>query len=165
MTNPELAAKLNSLADIAESPELAADYRAAAARILALDTAPEPTAAATYQRETIHKDAFTAAYVEAMFSTDGGTDGELKEKEVSDISWSLASTIIHDCAVFQAAHHREIDSAYASAGHDFWLTRNGHGAGFWDGCWAKEEGERMDATAKAFGELEIYIGDDGLIYA
>lgn len=21
------------------------------------------------------------------------------------------------------------------AGHDLWLTRNGHGAGFWDGDW------------------------------
>src|SRR5688572_3851995 len=28
-------------------------------------------------------------------------------------------------------------------GHDFWLTRNGHGAGFWDGDYSKEIGEKL----------------------
>ena len=27
------------------------------------------------------------------------------------------------------------DDELARAGTDFWLTRNGHGAGFWDGDW------------------------------
>ncbi len=41
--------------------------------------------------------------------------------------------------------------------HDFWLTRNGHGAGFWDGDY--ENGDELSEVAKSFGEvyLEEYI--------
>ena len=118
-------------------------------------------------RDAMRKSEFLTAYVEALFFTEvtPDSDEEMKEKDAEDVSFSLARQLIHDCAIFEAAHDREIDSAYASAGHDFWLTRNGHGAGFWDGDWPKEEGERMDATSKSFGECEIYAGDDGLLYA
>jgi hypothetical protein len=49
-------------------------------------------------------------------------------------------------------------------GHDFWLTRNGHGAGFWDGDWPKEAGDRLTKACEEFGEFDLYIGDDGMIY-
>lgn len=49
-------------------------------------------------------------------------------------------------------------------GHDFWLTRNGHGAGFWDGYYPKALGEALTKLAKSYGECNLYIGDDGLIY-
>lgn len=48
--------------------------------------------------------------------------------------------------------------------HDFWLTRNGHGAGFWDGDYPEPWGERLTEAAQSFGECNLYIGDDGLIY-
>lgn len=51
-----------------------------------------------------------------------------------------------------------------SEGHDFWLTRAGHGAGFWDGDLPEELGERLTQASKAAGNREPYIGDDGLIY-
>ena len=51
----------------------------------------------------------------------------------------------------------------ASAMHDFALTRNGHGAGFWDrGLGAI--GEELTAIAKGFGSHEVYLGDDNLIH-
>lgn len=50
------------------------------------------------------------------------------------------------------------------AGHDFWLTRNGHGCGFWDGDWPLGIDEKLYAIAKRFGEVWLYVGDDGLIY-
>jgi hypothetical protein len=34
--------------------------------------------------------------------------------------------------------------------HDFFLTRNGHGAGFWDGDY--KNGEKLTEIAKSFGE-------------
>lgn len=43
------------------------------------------------------------------------------------------------------------------AAHDFILTRNRHGAGFWDGGWAAPWGDRLTALADQFGELEIYL--------
>lgn len=46
--------------------------------------------------------------------------------------------------------------------HDFWLTRNGHGAGFWDGDY--ENGDKLAEIAEEFGEVDLYVGDDGKIY-
>lgn len=50
------------------------------------------------------------------------------------------------------------------AGHDFWLTRNGHGAGFWDGDYPEPIGEKLTDISKTFGEVWMYVGDDGEIY-
>ena len=50
------------------------------------------------------------------------------------------------------------------AGHDFWLTRNGHGAGFWDGDWIEPAATILDKTSKHFGNVDLYVGDDRLIY-
>lgn len=49
--------------------------------------------------------------------------------------------------------------------HDFWLTRNRHGAGFWDGDYPKVVGDALTKLAHSFGECNLYIGDNGLIYA
>ena len=51
------------------------------------------------------------------------------------------------------------DDPFCQAAHDFWLTRNGHGAGFWDGDWEHEAGERLTADSKRFGEVSIYSND------
>jgi hypothetical protein len=48
-------------------------------------------------------------------------------------------------------------------GHDLWLTRNRHGAGFWDrGLGAL--GERLTEKADSLGDRCIYVGDGGLVY-
>lgn len=53
----------------------------------------------------------------------------------------------------------------ASLGHDFWLTRNGHGCGFWEtDRWTKKYGALLDAKSKEIGEAYVYEGDDGLLY-
>lgn len=59
-------------------------------------------------------------------------------------------------------------SAEAAFGHDFALTRNGHGVGFWD---RSDEGLPQflgDALTrvcqKHFKESDLYIGDDGKAY-
>ncbi len=47
--------------------------------------------------------------------------------------------------------------------HDFWLTRNYHGAGFWDRGLGKL-GLRLTELAQAYGGCELYVGADGLIH-
>ena len=47
--------------------------------------------------------------------------------------------------------------------HDFWLTRNGHGAGFWDGDYPDDIGDKLTKIADEFRELHIYV-DDGKLY-
>ena len=48
--------------------------------------------------------------------------------------------------------------------HDFWLTRQRHGAGFWDGDYPDEIGDKLTEIANDFRELYIYVGDDGQLY-
>tara|TARA_R100000458_G_C8087084_1_gene119371 strand:- start:85 stop:477 length:393 start_codon:yes stop_codon:yes gene_type:complete len=51
------------------------------------------------------------------------------------------------------------------AAHDFILTRNGHGAGFWDGGWSEPIATKLTDLCKKFGEIEVYLSDDGLLEA
>ena len=46
---------------------------------------------------------------------------------------------------------------------DFWLSRNGHGAGFWDRGMGVL-GFDLHAAAKSFGSIDVYIGDDNLLH-
>lgn len=117
-------------------------------------------------RDAIKHDTFVEAYIEAMFFTNGSSsEDELYELGIDDISFYLAKSILRDCAIFQAACFDQIDGSYKEAGHDFWLTRNGHGAGFWDGDWNKQHGIHLTEVSEAFGECEVYKGDDSLIYS
>ena len=43
--------------------------------------------------------------------------------------------------------------------HDFWLTRNGHGAGFWDRGLG-DLGYQLTKLAKSFGECNLWLHDD-----
>lgn len=47
--------------------------------------------------------------------------------------------------------------------HDFWLTRNGHGAGFWDRGLG-DLGDKLTEASKSYGSSDLYVGDDNLIY-
>ena len=55
----------------------------------------------------------------------------------------------------------------AMAGRDFWLTRCGHGAGFWDGTWPQGVADHLDAQCgwgNKFGNVDLYVGDDNKIH-
>lgn len=48
-------------------------------------------------------------------------------------------------------------------GHDCWLTRNGHGAGFWDRGQGAA-GDALTAMTRPYGGCDLYVGNDGQIY-
>lgn len=48
--------------------------------------------------------------------------------------------------------------------HDFWLTRNARGAGFWDGDYEKTLGKKLTELSKELGEIDLYVGDDNKLY-
>lgn len=55
--------------------------------------------------------------------------------------------------------------AWNAAAHDFILTRNGHGTGFWDsGRWVEPWGDKLTKLSESFGTFSAYIEDDGSIY-
>jgi hypothetical protein len=47
----------------------------------------------------------------------------------------------------------------AMAGHDYWLTRNGHGTGFWDRGLG-EVGDKLTAICK-YQERHLFVNDSG----
>jgi hypothetical protein len=70
-----------------------------------------------------------------------------------------------DCTAFlMQADVIAPDEDDSNLAHDFWLTRNGHGAGFWDGDYEEEIGEKLTKLAKTFPEVNLYVGDDGKVY-
>jgi hypothetical protein len=107
---------------------------------------------------------FTRTYFEAMEWTDCNSDNP---ELASATAWApeLIASAVADCTTFQEANTDDLAELGndEQAGVDFWLTRNGHGAGFWDrGNGAL--GDRLAAAAKIYGTVDLYAGDDGLIY-
>ena len=116
---------------------------------------------------------FKSAYIECLLwsehdiDEDGNGDENFDGCE-DDLSDQALADIDSTCGAFwiyQACDNRNISDDKASqAGHDFCLTRNGHGAGFWDGDWPDKLGETLTQASKCHGTQGLYRGDDGKIY-
>jgi len=111
---------------------------------------------------------FVEGYVEAAFFTEGGPDHpELPDAVDEKARLHMAA----DCAAFVHANNVALQDAtsrlgygWAQAGHDFWLTRNGHGAGYWDRPILRDGGLGVKLTqACQYHEADFYPGDDGLM--
>lgn len=87
----------------------------------------------------------------------------------SDIAPETRKTMKAECADFIDYLIRihvtgwEKKLSYADMGHNFWLTRNRHGAGFWDLGLGKL-GDQLTDAAHTFGSVDLYVGDDGKIH-
>ncbi len=115
-------------------------------------------------------DDFTRQYLVAALwssndeSREDGDDLLDDNYGIEDIGPDAIAAAVLDCDRFRELAGDLLDeSSEIVAAHDFWLTRNGHGAGFWDGDWP-ESGDRLTAICKGFGESHLYVGDDGRIY-
>jgi len=113
-------------------------------------------------------DEFTQQYFEtALWSSSDESDdqgGEPLDKnyDIRDFDPATRDKMIADCADFQERFGVLIDEGggdYGLAGHDFWLTRNGHGAGFWDGDWPEPQATKLTNASKEYGEFYLYLGD------
>lgn len=111
-------------------------------------------------------DPFTRQYVETALWASTDDDGEPLDGlyTLDDIHPDTLAAMIADCADFQASFGEHIASDPGRAGHDFWLTRNRHGAGFWDGDWPETTGRFLTEMSHPYGEFNLYVGDDGLIH-
>jgi len=111
-------------------------------------------------------DRFTESYIEAALwsSVDDGGNPLDSQFFIDDLAPDTLAKIIDDCKRFQY-NHAALITDEKQAGHDFWLTRNHHGAGFWDGDWPEPSASTLTAASHGFGSFDIYVGDDGLLYA
>lgn len=80
--------------------------------------------------------------------------------DIYDIDLSTVKRAVKDCLSFIEKAADLIDD-YSQAGHDFWLTRNGHGAGFWDRDLG-ETGDKLTEISKEYPSLfpYVYVVDD-----
>ena len=119
-----------------------------------------------------HLDTFTRSYITTAFwssndeSDESGGDPLENNYDWTDLAPEALDKMIADCKAFEERNEDLLDQANCDshAGHDFWLTRNHHGAGFWDGDYEEALGEKLTAAAHEFGECDLYVGDDGKIY-
>jgi hypothetical protein len=133
---------------------------------------PEPTS-----------DGFLRGYLSAALwaSTDESDDsgGEPLDKNYSieDISDEGLASAIKDCNKFIGENTPALEQTLVDDdqnGHDFWLTRNGHGTGFWDRDYTKGRPDSsvvheviediLTESLKKFGEVSLYVGDNGKLY-
>ncbi len=114
-------------------------------------------------------DEFTKGYIECAFWT-GDEESGIPIMGLHDLSDDALKMMKLDCHDFQEhideiLNSDKLRSSYdaAMAGHDFWLTRNRHGAGFWDRGFGIV-GEKLTEVAHCYGECDLYVGDDGKVY-
>ena len=107
-------------------------------------------------------DTMTEAYIEAIYFTETGDDGQPEpdaplSPDTKLEAWSA-------CHRLRLACSGEIDlSQYdqTQIGHDLWLTRNGHGAGFWDKpeIYGADNARILTLMARAMGEHNAEFGE------
>lgn len=122
-------------------------------------------------------ETFADAYISCALWASTNDEGESLDSlyDRSDLASETLKKMLDDCSDFEQANSALLEEWYSTgketagrAGHDFWLTRNRHGAGFWDrwsgGTVGGALGQQLTDAAHIYGSCDLYVGDDGLIY-
>jgi hypothetical protein len=72
----------------------------------------------------------------------------------------IAEWVRRKCDGYTYSDTSELRDIARGVGHDFLLTRSGHGAGFWDRGMG-ELGDWLSAAARPFGDTNVLITADG----
>lgn len=130
---------------------------------------------------TTELDRMVAGYVECalwvgVLSDDLSETGEpVMDLDSDQLSADCLAAIVGECDDFLMANRDDLE-AYAEhyqpvggydpwecAGHDFHLTRNGHGAGFWDRGLG-QLGDRLSDAARVYGETNYWVDGAGVVH-
>lgn len=103
---------------------------------------------------------------ELVSSTDAGLDA----LDDSDLSKDALKCLTDDAHAFytdEVADLRASTLTMERSGHNFWLTRNRPGAGFWDdksrGKEADAALDRLTKASHAYGSMDFIMGSDGKV--
>jgi hypothetical protein len=121
---------------------------------------------------TTEVQTFLDSYIEtALWSStdDNGTPLDNAKYYSLELAVETRAEMQKECAEFVARSEEYFATASIlfdgrQVAHDFWLTRNRHGAGFWDGDYPEPLGQQLTDLAHSFGESNVYIGNDGKLY-
>ena len=112
-------------------------------------------------------DQFTTGYLEAV---EWLLDEETNRYGLEGFSESAILRAKEDCRSFQesyaeqlAAYEEYSGRSMSSAGTDFYLSRNGHGAGFFDRG-NQPVFDELQKLARIEGETYHEVGSDNLVY-
>lgn len=83
--------------------------------------------------------------------------------DISQDSWSKAKI---DCIKFLSKIPLTmiVNLDAGEIGSDFWLTRNGHGAGFWDRGYDDDVEKKLMDSVKQFGTQDLYLGNNNELH-
>lgn len=122
-----------------------------------------------------YREQFLDGYIEAALwsshdNSDPETGGDPLDKNYGpeDVTSKTKAKMRKECDDFIRKAKKELTQAFeqgmnaGSAGHDFWLTRNGHGAGYWDRDLG-DVGDELSEKAKQYGERYLYA-ENGKVY-
>lgn len=110
---------------------------------------------------------FLRGYLTAALWSSTGDNGDPLDNNYSipDIAVASLTSAWAECSRFQrecATNLIHLNDDYN--GHNFWLTRNHHGSGFWDEVVESETAEldmlQLTRASEGFGEVDLYVGDD-----
>lgn len=76
----------------------------------------------------------------------------------SDIDDAILAELRADVRAYIEDNEADLEASGLTAeqiGHDFWLTREGHGAGFWDRGLPTDLGRRLTDAARVYGSVEL----------
>lgn len=103
-------------------------------------------------------------------ASDENGDQLSKSHHADDIDREHFAHLVNDWLNFAEAnaavlalHHGAVGRGRKDSAHDYVLTRNQDGAGFWDRG-SGSYGDDLSMTARADGTADAYVGDDGRIY-
>jgi hypothetical protein len=141
---------------------------------LIVDEYPETQSTATPapMSDMVQSYLVTALWAETD-NSDPNTGGDPLDKNytIYDFAPDAVAKATADCAEFERRAgsllegiERQGQDVPDVIGFHFWLTRNHHGAGFWDGDYPKEIGEALTKISHEFGEENAYVGDDGKLH-
>lgn len=121
----------------------------------------KPAARKPSVRRPSNFDEFTQAYLEAALWSSTDDEGNPLDSKygIDDIKTPTLASMVRDAKSFQREHGHLFRGHEDRAGHDFWLNRNGHGAGFWDGGWSERVADKLDKASQFYGEFYLGEGD------
>lgn len=109
--------------------------------------------------KVLNKETILNAYLACALWTE-----DFDGKSITDVGASTITQARNDIDSFleQAKDLISDDWNSEQVGHDLWLTRNGHGSGFWDRGY--ENGDKLSDIARTFKPLNVWESECDVIY-